>query len=80
MAAGLEREAGRGALTFAVQRAIFCPECQKVLDVRRAILVTRLTEPRAASVACIPCFEALPITLADLARVGLEVDDGRELF
>jgi hypothetical protein len=35
----IETGVGRELLRYAVQRAIFCPYCQKVLDVRDAVLL-----------------------------------------
>ena len=61
MADLLERLAGtlsRQAVRYAVQRAIFCPDCQHVLDTGKAILFTD-TEKHKASVVCETCFRSL---------------------
>jgi len=81
-----EAEAGRIVVRAAVQRAIFCPRCDQVLDVRDAVLVTG---PRGAAVACGSCFDyqineqavywAKP-RAEILALFGPDgIDDGREL-
>ena len=50
----------RQAVRYAVQRAIFCPDCRSILDTGKAIL---FTDTDTASVVCETCFRSL-ITLA----------------
>lgn len=85
----LVRRMGQQAVKAAVMRAIFCPTCTAVLDMRRAVLVTGKSR---AGVACGPCWDAtVGATAADLGvcvedvvaayvEAGVEVDDGRVLF
>jgi len=52
----LRSKMSRGAVRYAVQRAIFCPTCGSILDTRSAILAT---SPTRAGVSCLQCFTAL---------------------
>lgn len=81
----LERKMNREIVRFAVQRAIFCPGCQNVLDVDDAVVVTG----GGAAVSCGSCFDSSIKVVAEyhgktveeiLALLGPEnVDDGRLL-
>ena len=53
---GLAGTLSRQAVRYAVQRAIFCPDCQHVLDTGKAIL---FTDTAMASVVCETCFRSL---------------------
>ena len=65
---GLAGTLSRQAVRYAVQRAIFCPDCRSILDTGKAILFTD-TAKHKASVVCETCFRSL-ITLA-CAKYGM---------
>lgn len=79
-------EAGRIVVRAAVMRAIFCPDCGHILDIRDAVLVTGT---RGAAVACGRCFDRQINTAAEksgftraqvLELFGPDgIDDGRTL-
>jgi hypothetical protein len=72
---GLAGTLSRQAVRYAVQRAIFCPDCQHVLDTGNAILFTD-TAKHKASVVCETCFRSLVDTQAakhGIGRLGILV-------
>lgn len=79
-----ERKVNRDVLRYAVQRAITCPTCGCILDVKKAVATF---SNKRAGVTCVTCFEEV---LADLMKrhdwtreqilEGIDVHDGRELF
>jgi hypothetical protein len=50
----LERQLNREAVRYAVQRAIFCPDCGGILDMDDAVLITG---SGGAGVACGACWD-----------------------
>ena len=65
-------------LKYAVGRAICCPTCGKVLDYRRAVMISA---PHYEAIACASCYDAIdPKVRAEFASLpGREVIDGREV-
>jgi hypothetical protein len=72
----METTINRNTLKHAVGRMISCPDCDTVLDYRKAVL---LSTDRAAGIACTDCFDAMGHNTDDLIEAGVEVIDGREL-
>lgn len=77
----VERTVNRNLLRYAVQRAIFCPRCQRILDMRRAVLLIFWKESEAKELCvCRPCYgqgrERLKAKAAE-RNVRIEVIDGR---
>jgi hypothetical protein len=75
-------------IKFSVQQAIFCPDCDRVLDMHDAVH----TEAKGRhGIACGACFDQLLGRLADktgapadnleakLRELGVEIHDGREI-
>lgn len=58
MTGALDREVGIRRLTVqtAVQRKIYCPDCDSILDQRRATVIERDTKP--VGVSCDKCYRA----------------------
>ena len=77
----LERTIRRQVLKFHVGQAIFCPECQSVMDVRRAVEVD-YEAPNGtvvhSSIRCTDCFDKNPP--AEGIGITRKVNDGRVLF
>ncbi len=80
----LELHIRKQLLRYAVSQAIFCPTCEGILDVRRAVL----TEGSARTgIACVSCCESLLERMRErfgADRVAdvlteISVTDGREL-
>ena len=76
----LESHFERELLRYAVSRAMFCPDCQAILDVRRAVLIERELDGQSA-ISCVECWTkyvrglrrrgvAVPVE-------GIKVTDGR---
>lgn len=76
----LGKIAARSILRFAVQRAIFCPSCDRVLDVRRAVLIEIKATGRHL-ISCGACFDKPRIQEAVASKQPGELDiiDGRAL-
>ena len=71
----LQTKVNRDLLKYAVQYHIFCPKCNHVLDLRRAVVATA----GAHSITrCTGCWDA--ISLETRGNPSLEVLDGRVLF
>jgi hypothetical protein len=75
----------KNLLQYAVQTAIACPRCAKVLDMRQAVTTT-LTVPDNGTrqfTMCCACWDKVRLELHDLAigiKGNLDVLDGRDLF
>jgi hypothetical protein len=79
----IRRELQRESLRGSVQRAIFCPSCGNVLDMRRAVEVSAWKDSDCLKVVvvCAKCWDAhLPSRPPVPAEIKLEVLDGRELY
>ena len=71
-------------LRYAVSRAMFCPTCDCVLDMRRAVLTEGSEQ---TGIACVSCWESLLERMRErfgadrVAEVltDISVTDGREL-
>ena len=77
----LERTIRRQVLKFHVGQTIFCPECQSIMDVRRAVEVDYETPDGTvvhSSIRCVDCFDRNPP--AEGIGVTRKVNDGRVLF
>lgn len=64
----------RNLLKHACGTAMFCPQCQGILDAPRAVLITG---PRGAWISCAGCWGKGPF---QMDRAGWSVLDGRILF
>jgi len=60
-AKGLTAELTGSAVRYAVSKAMFCPDCGRVLDTPRSVLVTT---SKAAGISCEDCFYTLIDTTA----------------
>ena len=65
---GMEREVNLSLLKYAVGRAIFCPDCERSLDYKHAVLVTG---PGKNGIACVKCWETRKAAL--VKKHGAEV-------
>lgn len=86
----MQRDINRGLVQHAVSKAMFCPGCEHVLEMKRAVLATR--EDGKNGIACGDCYDkrtnALASSLgmtrealdAKLPELGIEVLDGRKLW
>lgn len=72
----MERTINRNLVKAAVMRQIFCPSCDNILDMRRAVLVTG-----HGSAACV-CGKCWDIAKSHVTKKleGTEVLDGRVLW
>ena len=77
----------RNLLKHAVGLRIFCPNCEQIMDVRRAVLASILVAPNHRNtrehVCCAECWDRLRPTIEGLLKTSggtLEVIDGRVLF
>lgn len=76
----LEHILHRETLNYAVSRAITCPSCGLVLDVRRAVYVDgHVGLRRIRAVACGACYDRDAKRLAEVLQPGAEIIDGREM-
>lgn len=81
----LEKTLNRNSLKYSVGRAIFCPGCRDIMDVRRAVEVTASQNGNIVMVKalCITCWDKqraeFERKLAEL-KATIEVLDGRVLF
>jgi len=85
---GLKTKAAQEAVRYAVQRALTCPTCSRILDMDDAVLVTSKSN---AGIACGKCYDKQALKLARKAKLsvgeyhvslhnqGITVDDGRVL-
>ena len=81
----MEREVNKNLVKYAVGRAIFCPDCEVVLDYRRAVLITGVGK---AGISCTKCWDKRKAALIKkhgdewtAAILGeLDVLDGRVLI
>ncbi len=80
----LQLHISKQLLRYAVSRAIFCPTCKGVLDVRRAVLAETSA---LAVIECASCWEStvegmrerLGADRTDEVLADIDVTDGREL-
>lgn len=82
----LEDTLNHELLCYAVGRALFCPDCNRVLDASGAVLVTaRDSGPDAPApgIACADCWDAYRANLRAVDETALlarcDILDGREL-
>lgn len=80
----LERQMTRELLRYGVMRQIFCPECERVLDTDKAVLVTPKESKRGATYcACVECHDKAVARLSAVDHAAFaarhDVYDGREL-
>lgn len=76
----LERTVRRNALRYHVGRQMFCPSCETLLDVRRAVEVDYLDASGnllQSTIRCEKCYRAPILTTGGLS---VQVNDGRLLF
>lgn len=80
----MEQTINRNLLRYAVQQAMFCPRCQRVLDMTRAVNVDITSGTETASkTLCTGCYDAAAPRLQAIAtekNLRLDVLDGRVLF
>jgi hypothetical protein len=76
----MERTVNKGILIFAIQNTMFCPYCETILDVRRAVHLEAQKDGRTvlSKVLCAACFDKAKPRL-DKMPYALEIIDGREL-
>ncbi len=77
----MEQTINHNILKFAVQTAIFCRKCGKVLDVRNAVHVDVAQDEKhiGSTVCCGACYDARIGTGTPRQGVTTDVIDGRTL-
>jgi hypothetical protein len=81
----MEIQINRQMLRHHVAQAIFCPQCQNVLDMGHAVSIDLMKgdDLRRAWILCEKCWDARKLALHDAALQSghsLAVHDGRILF
>ena len=74
----LESKLNRELLKYAVMQQIFCPSCQDILDVRRAVLAQTETGSACLCGTCWDRVKAGPRLSKILAEESTSVIDGRD--
>lgn len=81
----MQETINKNMLRHHVSTAMFCPKCETVLDVSRAVSIDRMKdgELERTYILCAKCWDEVKLALNDAMRESgrtLEVTDGRELF
>ncbi len=84
----MQKTVTRNLLKFAAGTAMWCKYCDRILDARRAVLVSASesagSSPLMERVMCATCFDKHAMRLAQLAQdrpdVTLKITDGRTLW
>jgi len=81
----LEKTVTRNALRFHVSHAIFCPACQTVMDVRRAVEVDFRKSDQLvhSAIRCAACYDRNQEYFNKVASergLTVEITDGRVLY
>jgi hypothetical protein len=83
----LEQTLQRNTLKYHCGHTMFCPQCGRILDCKRAVEIDlmEIGQLRKSYILCAPCWDDRKLAMHDLAtqsngRFTLEIQDGRVLF
>lgn len=81
----MKNQIDKNLLKHHVMTAITCPQCTKILDMRRAVSVDLMKDGdlKRTWILCSDCWDKKKLALRDVATQSghsLEALDGRELF
>jgi hypothetical protein len=75
----LEVTVNRDLLKYAAGRAIFCPQCRKIMDAKTTVIVT--TPAGQTWTSCAACWDKVATMARKDARFAeLDIVDGRDLW